>query len=254
LTSQPLADKDRAAKEPITDSDSESAKAKAAHERYVKKPFPGSSHSWAFTELARLPSTARVLDFGPGSGVCGEFLKAQGLQHLYAVEIDEETRKHLSSTYVEIWDSIDKFSQSQFDAVIMLDVLEHTTDPFEVFAEVVRTLPIGGKVYISVPNIAHWSVRLSLLFGQFTYRERGLLDSTHYQFFTRKRSLQLVASQPSLHLSSYAASVEPVELLLPHYLVAGRLFRLFKRLHLALSNALPGLFAYQHLLVAEKIR
>jgi 2-polyprenyl-3-methyl-5-hydroxy-6-metoxy-1,4-benzoquinol methylase len=227
---------------------------KAAHERYVKKPFVGSSHSWAFSALEQVKPDDRVLDFGPGSGVCGEYLKAHGVKQLYAVEIDPETRRHLSSTYVSIWESLDCSDQKNFDIILMLDVLEHTTEPFEVFAEAVRSLPIGGKLIVSLPNVAHWSVRLSLLFGNFTYRERGLLDCSHYQFFTKKRTLQLIASQPTLTLVSYSASIEPVELLIPHYVSSNPLFRLFKRLHLALANTLPGLFAYQHLVIAEKVR
>jgi hypothetical protein len=38
---------------------------------------------------------------------------------------------------------------------------------------------------ISVPNVAHLSVRLALLNGNFTYRDTGLLDRTHLRFFDR---------------------------------------------------------------------
>jgi hypothetical protein len=38
----------------------------------------------------------------------------------------------------------------------------------------------------SIPNIAHGSVRLALLNGEFRYRVTGLLDSTHLRFFTRE--------------------------------------------------------------------
>ncbi|HEY6149924.1 MAG TPA: hypothetical protein VIW19_05360, partial [Gaiellaceae bacterium] len=44
----------------------------------------------------------------------------------------------------------------------------------------------GGVVIASIPNIAHASVRLSLLGGSFRYREQGLLDETHLRFFTRE--------------------------------------------------------------------
>ena len=38
----------------------------------------------------------------------------------------------------------------------------------------------------SIPNIAHVSVRLALLGGEFRYRDAGLLDRTHLRFFTRE--------------------------------------------------------------------
>src|SRR5205823_3740792 len=37
-----------------------------------------------------------------------------------------------------------------------------------------------------IPNIAHASVRLALLAGEFRYRRHGLLDDTHLRFFTRE--------------------------------------------------------------------
>jgi hypothetical protein len=40
-------------------------------------------------------------------------------------------------------------------------------------------------VVASIPNIAHGSVRLALLQGEFRYRPLGLLDNTHLRFFTR---------------------------------------------------------------------
>jgi hypothetical protein len=44
----------------------------------------------------------------------------------------------------------------------------------------------GGAVVASIPNVAHGSVRLALLDGEFRYRPTGLLDSTHLRFFTRE--------------------------------------------------------------------
>jgi hypothetical protein len=41
-------------------------------------------------------------------------------------------------------------------------------------------------VVASIPNIAHGSVRLALLGGEFRYRDAGLLDRTHLRFFTRE--------------------------------------------------------------------
>ena len=41
-----------------------------------------------------------------------------------------------------------------------------------------------GQILISIPNIAHASVRLELLNGHFDYEKAGILDSTHLKFFT----------------------------------------------------------------------
>jgi hypothetical protein len=44
----------------------------------------------------------------------------------------------------------------------------------------------------SIPNIAHWSVRLSLFFGIFEYKDVGLLDSGHLRFFTLKSAKKII--------------------------------------------------------------
>jgi DNA repair ATPase RecN len=43
-----------------------------------------------------------------------------------------------------------------------------------------------GAIVASIPNVAHGSVRLALLAGEFRYRAQGLLDESHLRFFTRE--------------------------------------------------------------------
>ena len=59
------------------------------------------------------------------------------------------------------------------------DVIEHLSDPLRIMRELNRHLAPGAVVIVSVPNVAHLSVRLSLLFGRFEYQDRGILDRTH---------------------------------------------------------------------------
>jgi hypothetical protein len=47
-------------------------------------------------------------------------------------------------------------------------------------------------VIISLPNIGHGDVRLSLLSGRFKYADKGLLDATHLHFYNRESVLELV--------------------------------------------------------------
>jgi hypothetical protein len=44
---------------------------------------------------------------------------------------------------------------------------------------------------VSIPNVAHGAVRLSLLQGRWRYTPTGLLDSTHIKFFTQESLLEL---------------------------------------------------------------
>jgi len=218
----------------------------APQERYAFKPFLGSSHRWALNQLAALPAAARVLDIGPGSGFTGSALCARGLQELYAVEIDAEARKHLAEIYRRVEPDMSAYHGNSFDAVLLLDVLEHMQDPFSFLAAAVPMLSPGGLLLVSVPNVAHWSVRLPLLLGYFEYRSRGILDRTHCQFFTRRRFRRLI-EHPELRLCSLASSISPAELALPKTLWDNPLFRTVSRIRMAGASAWPGLLAYQHL-------
>ena len=229
-----------------------SADTKSVLERYVFKPLPGSSHAWALRHLEKVPANATVLDVGPGSGAMGKALRQQQVHSLYAIDIDEATRLRLADTYQELWASIDEAGSLQFDLVLMLDVLEHMTDPFEFFAQVVSRMKPGAHALISLPNVAHWGVRLPLLFGSFRYTNRGLLDRTHYQFFNRARVRELVASQPSLTAREFAWSIDPIELVFPESLCNNRAFFLLSKFRQLYTNLLPGLFGYQHLVHVVK--
>jgi len=224
----------------------------APHIRYQFKPFVGSNHWWALRQFVNLPSSTRVLDVGSGSGAIGQALKMQGVTNLYAVEIDAEAREHAKGIYKEVATDISEFAGRTFDLILLLDVLEHVTNPQDLFADAMKLLAPGGKVLISLPNVAHWSVRIPLLFGNFDYYDRGIMDRTHYQFFTRKRVRQLLRAGPPLKRCVFSSSIEPVELLLPKVLWDNPFFEAVSKVRLAIAWALPGFFAYQHLVLAEK--
>ena len=105
---------------------------------------------------------------------------------------------------------------------------------------------------ISVPNIAHWTMRLSLLFGFFEYTQRGILDRTHLQFFTKRRFESLIDSVPYGELVEQSASIAPIELLSRESRRNSAFFRIRAFLELRVARTLPGLFAYQHLAWLKK--
>ena len=84
--------------------------------------------------------------------------------------------------------------RSAFDVVLLLDVLEHLVDPGALLARTRTWLAPGGRVILSVPNVAHAAVRLSLLRGRFPRTDTGLLDRTHLHFFDRPQLQALLAA------------------------------------------------------------
>lgn len=224
----------------------------APHARYQFKPFFGSSHTWAMQQISSMGELPSALDVGSGSGIMGSFLKERAVPLVAAIEPDSDTRQHTSAIYDRMFSGLQELAGQEFALILLLDVLEHTPDPFDYFQQVVKLLTPGGKILLSVPNVAHWSVRLPLLFGQFNYTERGILDKTHLQFFTRKRFTSLLSSTGNLKIEQLSASIEPFEFLLPQVLWDNAVYRSAAKLRLGLACKLPGFFAYQHLAILSK--
>lgn len=224
----------------------------SVQDRYKFKPFIGSSHHWALKELNKLDSKLKVLDVGPGSGAIGATLLSKGFKQLYAVEIDSETRVRLKDTYIRIEETLQPLQSERFDLILLLDVLEHTSAPEKMLQELNALLNPGGIILLSLPNVAHWSVRFSLLLGKFDYQDRGILDRTHLQFFTRKRARQLIKCAHELEIVAESSSIPPAEFVLPQSIWDNSLFRLLSQLRQNIAIKLPGLFAYQHLLMIKK--
>lgn len=89
----------------------------------------------------------------------------------------------------KIWE--DKLKGYKFDHIVFADVLEHLRDPGDVLKRIKPFLKPEGSVLISLPNIAHISIRFELLKGDFNYEKTGILDSTHLKYFTKKSFLKL---------------------------------------------------------------
>ena len=80
----------------------------------------------------------------------------------------------------------------KFDIILFADVLEHTPDPLSVLLFYLRFLKPGGRIVVSLPNIACWDRRLALLFGHFDYADSGIMDRTHLRFFTFRTAQALL--------------------------------------------------------------
>lgn len=75
------------------------------------------------------------------------------------------------------------FKDQKYDHIVFLDVIEHLYDPVATLELAKKHLNENGTIVFSMPNMAHASVRLMLLRGDFDYGETGLLDKTHLHFY-----------------------------------------------------------------------
>jgi 2-polyprenyl-3-methyl-5-hydroxy-6-metoxy-1,4-benzoquinol methylase len=149
--------------------------------------------------LDRVPPDSTVLDVGAWTGAHGDWLAEHRGATVDGIELEEraaaEAQCYRRMTVGAVEDPAvrPQVEPAGYDAVLFLDVLEHLVDPHEVLGAARGWLRPGGRVLCSIPNVAHWRVRLGLLRGRFDYEDQGLLDRTHLRWFTRRTARELIA-------------------------------------------------------------
>ena len=148
----------------------------------------GTSHRFMIDLIGANKS---VLDVGCSTGYLGKVLKGLGCT-VSGFEYDADAAAQAADVLDEVIvadlesvDLLETYGDRRFDVIVFGDVLEHLRDPLPTLRQSRHLLAPGGYVVISVPNISHGDVRMSLLLGRFRYTAVGLLDSTHLRFFTR---------------------------------------------------------------------
>ncbi len=164
--------------------------------KYRFNPSPWGTHQII---LSLLEKNQRVLDLGCASGYLGQHDGGKNI--FYGLEANSGTAEQALKTgyYQKVVNkdlaTITKkdFTDQVFDIIIAADILEHLENPQKVLAFLTKNLlKKRGKIIISLPNIAHLTIRLKLLTGKFSPQETGILDKTHLHFYTLKIAQQLI--------------------------------------------------------------
>ena len=136
---------------------------------------------------------------------------------------------------------------SGFDQILMLDIIEHLKEP-EVFMDELRFAAACKRpeVIITTANIGFAVTRLMLLFGQFNYGKKGILDATHTRLFTF-RSLDALLEQSGYKVLEVRGIPAPFPKALGNNLVS----RILLGINQALIRLSKGLFSYQIFVRAE---
>jgi SAM-dependent methyltransferase len=195
-----------------------------------------------------MPSGVRVLDVGCGAGGGTVVMNAGKHNEVLALEPDPQRAEAARSRGLNVRQTafdVEALAElGAFDVVVLADVLEHQADPAVMLGLVRQCLAPQGRVLISVPNVAHWTVRLGLLFGRFDYRDSGIMDATHLRWFTERSLLAFVrrcgfeAVEVDHSSGSWMAAYRIVPKFLRRSLVRG------------LVGVSPGLFGCQHVVSA----
>jgi 2-polyprenyl-3-methyl-5-hydroxy-6-metoxy-1,4-benzoquinol methylase len=220
---------------------------------YPLKESRGSSHYY----LWRLAGTnQRILDLGCGEGMAAARLAEAG-NRVTGLDVLPAPKSRARLEDYVCWDlsrGLDPglLQGKRFDKILLMDVLEHLADPESVLRPCRDLLEPHGQVVVSVPNVANVTVRLMLLMGRFDYQARGILDSTHLRFFTRRTARRMIRGC-GFETIREIPTVMPIELALgippenPLMRAANLVLRAFTRL-------MPTLLGYQWIFVVRARR
>jgi glycosyltransferase involved in cell wall biosynthesis/SAM-dependent methyltransferase len=199
-----------------------------------------SAYSRVFDEV---PSGSNVLDLGSGSGVVGAALKKKKNCNVTGIDIE---KKYINFEYGEqiiadLNKGLPELSKNKFDYILLIDVIEHLSDPI-TFLDDLRKLAARDRavVIISTANVAFILMRSLLFLGRFEYGKRGILDLTHTRLYTVKTLCRLLSSTGFEVLSVGGTSV-PAPFIFGNNIFSGFLLSLNR----FLANLMPSLFGFQ---------
>ena len=199
-------------------------------------------------ELLKLidPRGLRILDAGCAGGGNGALMKAAGAREVVGIELSpaaaERAAARLDLVLVDDLATIDlePLAREPFDALLLIDVLEHLVDPDATLVRLLSVVRSGGLVVASIPNVAHVWVIANLLAGRWPQKDSGIFDRTHLRFFARRDMIRLLER----------AGLDVVEVR-PYF----TRYRLLRGLSLLLSlYVFRSYFARQFLLVGRRVQ
>jgi glycosyltransferase involved in cell wall biosynthesis len=203
-----------------------------------------SSHTFA---ISSVPAGSKVVDVGGGSGFIAASLADKGCDVHVVDQYPATVRHQRVTSEVRDLDNPAPVRTKGYDHVLLLDVIEHVSNP-ELFIESLRAgFDHDRKVVVlSTPNVAFIVQRLQLLLGQFNYGKAGVLDITHKRLFTFRGLRRLLVDAGFRNIQ-----IRGVPAPFPKVFGEGYLGRSAVRVNEALIKLSKTLFSYQIFVVAE---
>lgn len=146
-----------------------------------------------------IPSSCRkALEIGCSEGNFGLLLKEKTGAEVWGIEISEKAAATATGKIDKVipgdfLERSDDLPEHFFDCVVFNDALEHFPDPWMVLEKVRRILSPDGAIVASIPNVRYIGNLVELVLKKdWEYKTGGgILDITHFRFFTRKSIIRL---------------------------------------------------------------
>jgi len=142
--------------------------------------------------LQFIPKDAqKILEVGCGEGKFSTILTEQG-KETWAIEPDPESAKIAAKSLTKVFqgtidEKLSEIPDEAFDVIVMNDVIEHLTEPWNDIQKLKSKLKKEGVFVSSIPNVRYAKNLFHVLFKRdWKYADDRILDITHYRFFTKK--------------------------------------------------------------------
>lgn len=218
--------------------------ARLIENRRLSEPF--SDHTLIVKELQRTGVAGKkVLDIGFGCAAIAAKLQEYGAV-LDGVDCNpaaiEENGGLYRNVYLADANNIDDIGLTdKYDIILLSDLLQYLVQPEDFLSRLKKRLVKGGRLVVSVPNVANIHVRLSLLRGDFTMHHRGILDEKALHFYTVK-SLARSLRKTCWHVEKRDVTEVPIMQTVP--LLRWGIFRPLAYVGRLFALMMPGLLAY----------
>lgn len=149
-----------------------------------------------FKKVAQwISPNSKVLDIGCNEGKIRAYLKESVY---YGVDLDKQAVKKLNSEgikakAVDLNKSEIPFKSVSFDYILLLDVLEHLTDPRKIISSLKKSSSLNAKIIISLPNDYHLLNKIRFLFNK-PLTEDVFSPTGHLHYFPIKTGEEFLKS------------------------------------------------------------
>ncbi len=132
-----------------------------------------------FKQFKSIVTNKKWIDVGTGAGGILDLLSSIALKTV-AVEPQEQVRKSLLALNYEVYPSVEKVKENDFDVVTLFHTLEHLTDPIDTLKSIKNKMAKGGKIIIEVPHARDFLISFfeNDAFKSFTFWSEHLILHT----------------------------------------------------------------------------
>ncbi len=159
-----------------------------------KKSYKNDGNSGILRYVSASAKT--VLDVGCGAGDNARILKDSGKVvdgvTLSPSERDEAEKFCRSVVIHNLENGLPPELSGSYDCVICSHVLEHICWPGKLLSDIRSRLSPQGLLVVALPNLLFYKNRWKIFSGIFEYEETGLMDNTHFRWYSFHSAQELL--------------------------------------------------------------